>query len=120
MGGACCPQRLYLRNVVWNLARQFGRSDPDRFADVGWAPNTAGSPVIDGVLTWVGCDVQAVHPAGDHFVVIGRVLELGDCGPDRPLLFYRGRYGTSAVPAAEGPPEVVETLLAWPRYADWM
>jgi 3-hydroxy-9,10-secoandrosta-1,3,5(10)-triene-9,17-dione monooxygenase reductase component len=103
-----------------DLANLFGRSNPDRFTDVGWAPNTAGSPVVDGVLTWVGCKVQTVHPAGDHFIVIGQVLELGDCRPGRPLLFYRGRYGTSAVPAAEGPPEVVETLLAWPRYADWM
>ncbi len=103
-----------------HLARLFGQSNPDRFADVGWSPNTAGSPVIDGVLTWIGCEVQQVHPAGDHYVVIGRVLELGECDADRPLLFYRGRYGTSAVPTAEGPPEVVETLLAWPRYADWM
>jgi len=101
-----------------HLARLFGRSDPNRFTDVGWVPDTAGSPVIDGVLTWAGCQVQAVHPAGDHYVVIGRVLELGDCGPQRPLLFYRGRYATSA--ESEGPPEVVETLLAWPRHADWM
>jgi 3-hydroxy-9,10-secoandrosta-1,3,5(10)-triene-9,17-dione monooxygenase reductase component len=103
-----------------NLASLFGRSNPDRFDGVGWAPNTAGSPVIHDVLTWAGCKVEAVHPAGDHFIVIGRVLELGDCGPGRPLLFYRGRYGTSSAQAGEGPPEVVETLLAWPRYADWM
>jgi len=102
------------------LASLFGRSKPDRFAAIAWSPNTAGSPVIDGVLTWVGCQVQAVHQAGDHFVVIGQVLELGDCGPDRPLIFYRGRYGTSSRQTDEGPPEVVETLLAWPRYADWM
>jgi 3-hydroxy-9,10-secoandrosta-1,3,5(10)-triene-9,17-dione monooxygenase reductase component len=103
-----------------HLARLFGLSNADRFADVGWTPNTAGSPVIDGVLTWAGCQVQTVHEAGDHYIVIGRVLELGDCVAQRPLLFYRGRYGTSAPPAAEGPPEVVETLLAWPRHADWM
>ncbi len=102
------------------LASLFGRSKPDRFAAIAWSPNTAGSPVIDGVLTWVGCQVQAVHQAGDHFVVIGQVLELGDCGPDRPLIFYRGRYGTSSRQTDEGLPEVVETLLAWPRYADWM
>jgi len=103
-----------------NLATLFGRSNPDRFTQVAWQPDSAGSPVLDGVLTWVGCEVQAVHEVGDHYVVIGSVRELGDCGPQRPLLFYRGRYSTSAVPAAEGPPEVVETLLAWPKYADWM
>jgi 3-hydroxy-9,10-secoandrosta-1,3,5(10)-triene-9,17-dione monooxygenase reductase component len=102
------------------LASLFGRSNPDRFAAVAWSPDTAGSPVIDGVLTWVGCQIREVHEAGDHFIVIGEVRELGDCHAGRPLLFYRGRYGTSARHMHEGPPEVVETLLAWPRHADWM
>jgi 3-hydroxy-9,10-secoandrosta-1,3,5(10)-triene-9,17-dione monooxygenase reductase component len=103
-----------------DLATLFGRSKPDRFANVGWVPDSSGSPIIDGVLTWVGCRIVDVHAIGDHYVVIGQVCELGDVRPHRPLLFYRGRYGTSAVPTAEGPPEVVETMLAWPKYADWM
>ncbi|HET9896626.1 MAG TPA: flavin reductase family protein [Streptosporangiaceae bacterium] len=103
-----------------HLATLFGRSDPRRFDQVTWAADAAGSPVIDGVLTWVSCKVHDVLTAGDHYVVVGLVRELGDVGRQRPLLFYRGRYATSAVSAAEGPPEVVETLLAWPKYADWM
>ncbi len=102
------------------LATLFGRSAADRFTEVAWVPDSAGSPIIDGVLTWVSCRTVDVRPAGDHYVVIGQVLELGECGPQRPLLFYRGRYATSAAPAPEGPPEVVETLLAWPKHADWM
>ncbi len=101
-----------------DLASKFGRSGPGKFDGVKWAPDGAGSPVIDGVLTWAGCEVEAVHPGGDHNVVVGRVRELGECGSQRPLLFYRGRYATTA--ESGGPPEVVETLLAWPRYADWM
>ncbi len=86
-----------------------------------WSPSSSGAPVLDGALTWVACAVAAVHEAGDHYVVIGRVTELGACGADQPLLFYRGRYAvTAARPPAEGPPEVVDTLLAWPRHADWM
>jgi len=100
------------------IAGKFGRSGPGKFDGVTWAPDAAGSPVLDGVLTWAGCEVEAVYPGGDHSIVIGRVRELGECGSERPLLFYRGRYGTSAAQA--GPPEVVETLLAWPRHADWM
>ena len=71
------------------------------------------------MLTWVGCAVEAVHEAGDHYVVIGRVTELGDVRRRTPLLFYRGRYAATAR-ARRRPPEVVETLLAWPRYADWI
>lgn len=103
-----------------DLATNFGRSNPDRFAKVKWVPDAAGSPIIDAVLTWVSCEIADVHTVGDHYVVIGSVRELGDIGSHRPLLFYRGRYGTSATSVAEGPPEVVETMLAWPKHADWM
>ena len=92
----------------------------DKFAGVSWSPSSGGAPVLDGVLTWVGCTVDSVHEAGDHYVVIGRVTELGACGAGPPLLFYRGRYAATAARPAEGPPEIVDTLLAWPRHADWM
>ncbi len=101
-----------------HLAGTFGRSGTSKFAGVRWSPDGAGSPVLDGVLTWAGCEVEAVYPGGDHTIVIGRVRELGECGDQLPLLFYRGRYATLAESA--GPPEIVGTLLAWPRYADWM
>jgi 3-hydroxy-9,10-secoandrosta-1,3,5(10)-triene-9,17-dione monooxygenase reductase component len=101
-----------------DVAMRFGRSGPRKFDGVKWTPDGAGSPVIGGALTWAGCEIEAVHPGGDHNVVIGRVRELGECGSQRPLLFYRGRFATSA--ESGGPPEVVETLLAWPRHADWM
>jgi 3-hydroxy-9,10-secoandrosta-1,3,5(10)-triene-9,17-dione monooxygenase reductase component len=106
------------------LARVFGVSaaaGDDKFAGVPWSPSSSGDPVLPGVLTWAGCEVTAVHEAGDHHVVIGRVTELGPIEGELPLLFYRGRYTVTAASApAEGPPEVVDTLLAWPRHADWI
>ena len=101
-----------------DLARVFGTAGVDKFAGVRWSPSPSGAPVLAGVLTWAGCAVEAVHEAGDHYVVLGRVTELGACGTEQPLLFYRGRYGMTE-PSA-GPPEVVDTLLAWPRHADWI
>jgi len=95
-----------------------GLGGEEKFAGVRWSPSTSGAPVLADVLTWAACTVQTVHEAGDHFVVTGRVTELGDCRPGEPLLFYRGRYGVPG-PAA-GPPEIVDTLLAWPRHADWI
>ena len=102
------------------LARVFGASGADKFAGVPWSPSPSGAPVLAGVLTWVGCTVEAVHEAGDHHVVLGRVTELGDCGPQQPLLFYRGRYGVTAAEPGDRPPEVVDTLLSWARHADWI
>jgi 3-hydroxy-9,10-secoandrosta-1,3,5(10)-triene-9,17-dione monooxygenase reductase component len=105
------------------LSRRFGISaatGSDKFAGLRWSSCSSGAPILAGALTWIGCAVQEVHEAGDHFVVIGRAIELGECAPDPPLLFYRGSYAAGARAPEEGPPEVVDTLLAWPRHADWM
>ena len=45
---------------------------------------------------------------------------LGECRPGKPLLFCRGRYAATAAQPPGGPPEIVDTLLAWPRHADWI
>lgn len=103
-----------------DLAAVFGTRGADKFEGVDWSPSSTGAPVLAGALTWVGCVVEAVHQAGDHQVVIGRVRELGACGGQQPLLFYRGRYSQPDMRSADGRPEIVDTLLAWPRHADWI
>jgi 3-hydroxy-9,10-secoandrosta-1,3,5(10)-triene-9,17-dione monooxygenase reductase component len=102
------------------LARVFGSPGTDRFAGLSWSPSPAGAPVLDEALTWVGCTVETSQEAGDHYVVTGRVTELGACRAGQPLLFYRGRFAETAPQAAGTEPEVVDTLLAWPRHTDWM
>jgi 3-hydroxy-9,10-secoandrosta-1,3,5(10)-triene-9,17-dione monooxygenase reductase component len=103
-----------------DLARTFGVSATDKFSRVAWTPAQNGTPVLAGVLTWATCTVETTHETGDHYVVIARVSELGECVAGEPLLFYRGRFTLSATTDADTPPEVVDTLLAWPRFADWM
>jgi 3-hydroxy-9,10-secoandrosta-1,3,5(10)-triene-9,17-dione monooxygenase reductase component len=102
------------------LARRFGVSGPAKFAGMSWTPAPNGAPVLPGVLTWATCSVETVHDAGDHNVVIARVTHLGDSIAGDPLLFYRGRFTLSAQTGEDTPPEVVDTLLSWPRFADWM
>lgn len=68
-------------------------SGGDKFADVAWRPGPHGDPVIDGVVAWIGCTIDAVHDAGDHHIVIGRVDDLEAGTAVSPLLFFRSRYG---------------------------
>jgi 3-hydroxy-9,10-secoandrosta-1,3,5(10)-triene-9,17-dione monooxygenase reductase component len=103
-----------------DLARRFGVTSADKFDGVSWTAAANGAPLLEGVLTWASCTVETVHEAGDHFVVIARVTELGGSVAGDPLLFYRGRFTLSATADGEAPPEVVDTLLSWPRFADWM
>ncbi len=69
----------------------------DKFEGVGWEPTPrTGSPLLKGVLGFVDCTIHAVHEAGDHYVVLGRVQELESYDEvTDPLLFYEGRYRTA-------------------------
>jgi len=103
-----------------DLARKFGVTAADKFDGVTWSAAPNGAPILDGALAWAACAVEAVHEAGDHLIVIARVTALSECRAGDPLLFYRGRFTLSATTDAQAPPEVVDTLLSWPRYADWI
>ncbi len=102
-----------------DLGRKFGATAADKFDGVGWTAAGNGAPILDGVLAWASCTIETVHAAGGHFVVIARVTELGGSVAGEPPLFYQGRFNLSCRDG-DAPPEVVDTLLAWPRFADWM
>lgn len=89
--GAFCVN--ILRDDQEAVSRAFAAKDGNRFSSIGWqrAPGT-GSPLLDDVLAWVDCCIQAEHDAGDHVIAVGRVISLGDMSQGRPLLFYRGGY----------------------------
>jgi flavin reductase (DIM6/NTAB) family NADH-FMN oxidoreductase RutF len=72
----------------------FAKTGIDKFAELAWRPGVTGSPVLEGVLAYIDCDLEAEHDAGDHAIAIGRVRDLEILEPDgAPLLFFRGRYG---------------------------
>lgn len=48
---------------------------------------------LEGSLASLDCELTKVFDAGDHWLVMGRVIDLhSGIGPQRPLLFYKGRY----------------------------
>ncbi|MGH9184344.1 MAG: flavin reductase family protein [Acidimicrobiales bacterium] len=76
------------------VCRTFAAKGEDKFATIGWRPAPAtGAPVIDGVLAWIDCQIERVDEGGDHWVVIGRVRDLGVEREHGPLVFFRGGYG---------------------------
>lgn len=82
-----------------DVCRRFASKDDDKFAGLGWEPAPSGSPRIGGALAWIDCAIESVIAAGDHYYVLGRVLDLGsaDSADGGPLVFYRGGYGRFAV-----------------------
>jgi 3-hydroxy-9,10-secoandrosta-1,3,5(10)-triene-9,17-dione monooxygenase reductase component len=72
----------------------FAKDGDDKFASFSWSAASSGAPVLDGVLAWIDCDLEAVYDAGDHWFVMGRVRDLDASGGDAgPLLFFRGKLG---------------------------
>jgi len=68
----------------------------DKFNGIPWHPSeSTGSPLLDGTLGYVDCAIHAVHETGDHFVVVGRVLDLATVDGEDPLLFFQGQYRTT-------------------------
>lgn len=71
----------------------FARKGTDRFASVPYHHRRCG-PALDDALAWIECSIDAEHEAGDHTIVIARVLALEAREGPEPLVFFRGRYGT--------------------------
>lgn len=76
------------------ISDQFARRGSDKWSGVQWVPAASGNPIIQGTLMWVDCDMWAVHEAGDHLIVVGRVTEMSptEWHGDQPLLYFKGSY----------------------------
>ncbi len=67
----------------------------DPFAMFEWHTLSTGSPVLQDCLAWIDCRIADVHEAGDHWIVVGEVVALGEGDPELgPLVFWGGAYGT--------------------------
>ncbi len=89
--GAFCVNILEARQEV--LCRSFAVSGADKFAGVGFVRGATGAPVLEGSLAYVECELEQIIDAGDHELVIGRVLSMG-VNEGSPLLYYRSGFGS--------------------------
>jgi 3-hydroxy-9,10-secoandrosta-1,3,5(10)-triene-9,17-dione monooxygenase reductase component len=76
------------------VCQQFATRGAEKFRGLRWSPSPGGAPLLDDALAWIECEIEAEHPAGDHVIVVCRVLQLGHRAGPPPLLFFRGGYGS--------------------------
>jgi flavin reductase (DIM6/NTAB) family NADH-FMN oxidoreductase RutF len=102
-----------LKRGQLDLARRFGtRSgrDEDKLAGVPWRSGRTGAPVLEEALAYFECEVTDTIPAGDHELVLGRVVDGRLLDPAGTPLLYADTGdmdGSSALypatlPAASG------------------
>lgn len=87
------------------LCARFARRGGDKFAGVHWTPAPSGAPLLDGVMAWIDCELTQTFESGDHYIAIGRVLQLeaAEFGA-APLVFFQGGFQQLDVTAVEEEP----------------
>jgi len=75
------------------LAARFATRGVDRFgAETSWATLTSGEPLLADVTSWVRCNIVEQVSLGDHFLVVGRVLDACCDGERAPLVYHQRGY----------------------------
>ena len=82
-----------LRESQQNLSTYFAglwrESPPPPFKFEEWE----GCPRLEGCVAAVACEVSQKIEGGDHWIIVGKVIDLHQGKEPRvPLIFYGGRY----------------------------
>ncbi|MEP1767829.1 MAG: flavin reductase family protein [Sulfitobacter sp.] len=76
-----------------DLARHFASQGHD-FSPYPYDDGPNGAPTLHGCLATFHCDAYAVHPAGDHSIVLGQITTAATQTEQADgLLFKRGTFG---------------------------
>ena len=81
-----------LKQGQLEVARRFGtRSgrEYDKLAAVRWHPGRSGAPVLDDALAYFDCELTDRLPAGDHELMLGRVVDGSIIDPSGVPMTYR-------------------------------
>ncbi len=76
------------------MSERFARAAPsaEKFEGLSVRRGVTGAPLLEGTLGSVECRVTTTVPAGDHLLVLGRVVGVTPGADGLPLLFFRRGY----------------------------
>ena len=73
------------------LSRRFASPVEDKFAEVAFAMNVDGIPLLHGAAAWFECRTVTRQTAGDHILFIAEVERFAT-SEQAPLVFHGGGY----------------------------
>lgn len=74
-----------------DISALFSSPIENRFNNVKTHCRATKTPILSDVTAWLDCETHKVIDAGDHIILMGRVLEF-DHEPHAPLGYLRGNY----------------------------
>lgn len=75
-----------------DLSNRLSRPGDHGLQGIATSQGVNGVPRIDEALASFECEVETRHDAGDHIIMIGRVLGFHQHEPIAPLIYHRGAY----------------------------
>jgi flavin reductase (DIM6/NTAB) family NADH-FMN oxidoreductase RutF len=54
--------------------------------------SSLGCPIVKEALVSFECSHESLIQAGDHHIILGRILQVNSASEEPPLLFYKGQY----------------------------
>jgi flavin reductase (DIM6/NTAB) family NADH-FMN oxidoreductase RutF len=72
--------------------RQLAGPSAGRFTGLGYQRRHNGAVVLDGSAAWLECTIDEQVEAGDHWLVLLRVLAHGAAAGVPPLVFHASRF----------------------------
>jgi flavin reductase (DIM6/NTAB) family NADH-FMN oxidoreductase RutF len=65
-----------LKKGQLDLADHYGRSaQADKLTSTDWTTDRSGPPLLREALAWFECQAVSEYPAGDHVLVLGKVID---------------------------------------------
>jgi flavin reductase (DIM6/NTAB) family NADH-FMN oxidoreductase RutF len=89
------------------VARVFATPGAERFDSARWSAQATGAPVVEAAAAWFDCVTHDRVAAGDHDILIGRVVAFGRRAAASPLAYAAGIFS-----ALEGGLRVAALLRA--------
>lgn len=78
------------------LSHHFASPRANKFEGIETQKGFGNCPILEGTLARLECEIEKTLPAGDHQIILGRVVGAAYDDTAQPLLFSAGRYALAA------------------------
>ena len=75
-----------------DIAMRFAKSTGDQFNGVDFVTEVSGLAKLPDCVAYFECETIAVHPGGDHRIIVARVINTQHYEECAPLLFSRSQF----------------------------
>jgi flavin reductase (DIM6/NTAB) family NADH-FMN oxidoreductase RutF len=75
-----------------DIAMRFAKSTGDQFSGVNLVTTASGLVMLPDCVSYFECETIAVHPGGDHRIIVARIVNMQDYEERDPMVFCRSQF----------------------------